>query len=64
MKIVIFANNSGGLYSFRKELIETFVEKDNSVVALTPFVATISGTYLPMPLIFTPVTLLPTDFSS
>lgn len=37
MKIVIFANNSGGLYSFRKELIETFVEKDNSVVALTPF---------------------------
>lgn len=37
MKIVIFANSSGGLYSFRKELIETFVEKDNSVVALTPF---------------------------
>lgn len=37
MKIVILANNSGGLYGFRKELIETFVEKDNSVVALTPF---------------------------
>ena len=37
MKMVILANNSGGLYGFRKELIETFVEKDNSVVALTPF---------------------------
>lgn len=36
-KILIIANNSGGLYGFRKELIETFVEKDNSVVALTPF---------------------------
>lgn len=37
MKLVIIANNSGGLYGFRKELIETFVEKDNSVIALTPF---------------------------
>lgn len=36
-KIVIIANNSGGLYGFRKELIETLIEKDNSVVALTPF---------------------------
>lgn len=36
-KIVVVANNSGGLYGFRKELLYSFVEKGVEVVCLTPF---------------------------
>ena len=36
-KIVVVANNSGGLYGFRKELLYSFVEKGIEVVCLTPF---------------------------
>ncbi|MDD6633830.1 MAG: glycosyltransferase family 4 protein [Ruminococcus sp.] len=36
-KVVVVANNSGGLYGFRKELLHSFVEKDIEVVCLTPF---------------------------
>lgn len=36
-KIVIIANNSGGLYGFRRELISEFVKRNYSVTALTPF---------------------------
>lgn len=36
-KIVIIGNNSGGMYSFRRELIEALVQQGNSVIGLTPF---------------------------
>lgn len=36
-KIVVVANNSGGLYGFRKELLYSFVDKGVEVVCLTPF---------------------------
>lgn len=36
-KIVIIANNSGGLYGFRNEFITELVKKGNQVTALTPF---------------------------
>ncbi len=36
-KILILANNSGGLYDFRKELITELVNRGNEVVAYTPF---------------------------
>ncbi|WP_294904613.1 glycosyltransferase family 4 protein [uncultured Eubacterium sp.] len=36
-KIVVVANNSGGLYGFRKELLYSFVKKGVEVVCLTPF---------------------------
>lgn len=36
-KILVVANNSGGLYGFRKELLYSFVEKGVEVVCLTPF---------------------------
>ena len=35
-KILIIANNSGGLYQFRKELIETLILKGNQVYASIP----------------------------
>lgn len=36
-KILILANNSGGLYRFRKELIIKMIEEGNEVYASTPF---------------------------
>ena len=36
-KIVVVANNSGGLYGFRKELLCEFLENNIEVVCLTPF---------------------------
>lgn len=36
-KILILANNSGGLYGFRKELIQKLVYEGNTVIASTPF---------------------------
>lgn len=36
-KILVFANNSGGLYDFRKELIFELVKSGNKVKAYTPF---------------------------
>lgn len=36
-KILILANNSGGLYRFRKELINKMIEEENDVYASTPF---------------------------
>ena len=36
-KIVIIANNSGGLYGFRNELITELVERGDRITALTPF---------------------------
>ena len=36
-KIVVAANNSGGLYGFRKELLCDFLKKNVEVVCLTPF---------------------------
>ena len=36
-KIVIIGNNSGGLYSFRNELICKLLEEGNEVTAFTPF---------------------------
>lgn len=36
-KILILANNSGGLYRFRKELIEKMIEEGHQVYASTPF---------------------------
>ena len=35
--IVIIANNSGGLYGFRNELITELVKRGNQITALTPF---------------------------
>lgn len=35
--MLIFANNSGGLYNFRNEFILSLVEKGNKVVLCTPF---------------------------
>ena len=35
-KILVIANNSGGLYDFRHELLQSLIE-ENRVVALTPF---------------------------
>ena len=35
--IYIVTNNSGGLYGFRRELIQSLVDRGNNVVALTPF---------------------------
>ena len=37
MKIVIIANNSNGLYLFRRQLISALVERGHEVIALTPF---------------------------
>lgn len=37
MKVVIIANNSNGLYLFRRHLISTLVERGHEVIALTPF---------------------------
>ena len=37
MKIVIIANNSNGLYLFRRQLINALIEQGNEVIALTPF---------------------------
>lgn len=37
MKVLILANNSGGLYRFRKELIERMIEEGHHVYASTPF---------------------------
>lgn len=36
-RVLILANNSGGLYRFRKELIETLKSLDNEIIASTPF---------------------------
>ena len=36
-KILILANNSGGLYRFRKELIQKMIENGDEVYASTPF---------------------------
>ncbi|MDD6066185.1 MAG: glycosyltransferase family 4 protein [Firmicutes bacterium] len=36
-KVVIIANNSGGLYSFRNELISELIKQGNQIVLLTPF---------------------------
>jgi galacturonosyltransferase len=36
-KIVVIGNNSGGMYGFRKELIERLVADANEVTVLTPF---------------------------
>lgn len=40
-KIIILANNSGGLYDFRNNLITELVAKNNDVIAYTPFDAKI-----------------------
>ena len=37
MKIVIIANNSYGLYLFRRQLISALIEKGHEVIALTPY---------------------------
>lgn len=37
MKYLILANNSGGLYRFRKELMEHLIEDGHMVYAVTPF---------------------------
>lgn len=37
MKIVIIANNSNGLYLFRRQLISALIERGHEVTALTPF---------------------------
>ena len=37
MKIVIIANNSNGLFLFRRQLISALIENGHEVVALTPF---------------------------
>ncbi|MCR5194796.1 MAG: glycosyltransferase family 4 protein [Pseudobutyrivibrio sp.] len=42
-KIIILANNSGGLYLFRKELISALIASGNEVVAYTPFDAHIDA---------------------
>ena len=36
-RILILANNDGGLYHFRKELLEEFVKKGNTVYCALPF---------------------------
>ena len=36
-KILILANNSGGLYGFRKELIQELIAQGYEVYASTPF---------------------------
>lgn len=36
-KVVIIANNSGGLYDFRNDLIKELLRRNNEIVALTPF---------------------------
>ena len=36
MKIAMITNNSGGLYSFRKDLILRLISDGHNVVALTP----------------------------
>ena len=37
MKYLILANNSGGLYRFRKELMERLIQDGHEVYAVTPF---------------------------
>lgn len=37
MKIVIIANDSNGLYLFRRQLISALIEQGHEVIALTPF---------------------------
>lgn len=37
MKYLVLANNSGGLYRFRKELMEQLIEDGQMVYAVTPF---------------------------
>ena len=36
-KILILANNSGGLYRFRKELMQKMIEEGYQVYVSTPF---------------------------
>lgn len=36
-KVLILANNSGGLYRFRKELMKKMIDKGYQVYASTPF---------------------------
>lgn len=36
-KVLILANNSGGLYRFRKELMKKMIDKGYQVYAFTPF---------------------------
>lgn len=42
-KIVVVANNSGGLYGFRKELLRSLVGSGNEVICLTPFDADVDN---------------------
>ena len=42
MKVLIIANDSGGLYSFRMELIKTLIDKGNTVYICLP-----EGNYIP-----------------
>ncbi len=42
-KIVILANNSGGLYLFRRDLIVELIARGHEVVAYTPFDAHIDA---------------------
>ena len=37
MRIVIIANNSNGLYLFRRQLISALIEREHEVILLTPF---------------------------
>lgn len=37
MRYLILANNSGGLYHFRKELMERMIQDGHEVYAVTPF---------------------------
>ena len=43
MKIVIIANNSNGLYLFRRQLIQALIEKGHKVIILTPFDADVDN---------------------
>ena len=36
-EIVIIANNSGGLYDFRNDLMKELIRRNNKIKALTPF---------------------------
>lgn len=37
MRVIVLTNNFSGLYSFRKEVVETLVKKDNEVIVSAPF---------------------------
>lgn len=41
MRYLILANNSGGLYRFRKELMECLMNDGHEVYAVTPFDASV-----------------------